>query len=38
MRFLDLLVYLGARGPWARERLAYLVLQSVVETRAPTRR
>jgi hypothetical protein len=39
MRFLDLLVHLGARGPWARERLAYLVLQAiVVEERAPTRR
>jgi len=38
MRVLDLLVLLGARGPWARGRLAYLVLQSiVVEERAPTR-
>jgi hypothetical protein len=38
MRFLDLLVHLGARGPWARGRLAYLVLQSVVvKERAPAR-
>jgi hypothetical protein len=38
MRFLDLLVRFGARGPWARERLAFLVLQSiVVADRAPTR-
>jgi hypothetical protein len=38
MRFLDLLVRYGARGPWARERLAFLVLQSiVVAERAHTR-
>jgi len=39
MRVLDLLVHLGARGPWARGRLAYLVLQSIVGAeRNPTRR
>ena len=30
MRVLDLLFLLGARGSWARSRLAYVVLQSVV--------
>ena len=30
MRLLDLLFLLGARGSWARSRLAYLVLQSVI--------
>jgi hypothetical protein len=39
MRLLDLLFYLGARGSWARSRLAYRLLWSiVVAERAPTRR
>jgi hypothetical protein len=39
MRFVDLLVRFGARGPWARERLAFLVLESiVVAQRTPARR
>jgi hypothetical protein len=40
MRIFDLLCRrLGARPAWARSRLAYLVLQSIVAAeRAPTRR
>jgi hypothetical protein len=39
MRLLDLLVFLGARGSWARSRLAYRLLQSiVVAERVPKRR
>jgi len=38
MRFVALLVRFGARGSWARERLAFLVLESiVVAERTPTR-
>jgi hypothetical protein len=39
MRLLDLLFHLGARGSWARSRLAYRLLWSiVVAERAVTRR
>jgi hypothetical protein len=38
MALLDVLVQLGARGPWARSRLAYRLLWSIVVTeRASTR-
>jgi len=39
MRLFDLLFFLGARGPWARSRLAYRLLWSiVVAERSATRR
>jgi hypothetical protein len=39
MRLVDLLLRLGAPASWARSRLAYRVLQSiVVAERAPSRR
>jgi hypothetical protein len=39
MRLLDLLYFLGARGSWARGRLAYRLLWSiVVSNRSATRR
>ncbi len=30
MRLLDLMIFLGVRSPWARSRLAYRLLWSVV--------
>jgi hypothetical protein len=39
MRFIDLLVLLGARRSWIRGRLAYRMLQSIaVLKRVPSRR
>jgi hypothetical protein len=39
MRLLDLLFFLGVRGSWARSRLAYQALRTVVVgDRALTRR
>jgi hypothetical protein len=38
MRLLDLLFFLGARGSWARGRLAYRLLWSIVFADRPATR
>jgi len=37
MRFLDLLLFLGVRSSWARSRLAYRLLWSIVVSERPRR-